>query len=288
MPHQYFDLHTHTCYSADGEKSELNTPKSKAMRARELGLSGIALTDHFDIYEKGFTFPPPRSDTRYFDVEKRRSDILAVRKELESDGFNVFYGVEFGTQFNAPGEVPKILAALGDLDIIVGSVHRTHGGFAFYLSAKANFEGVSDSEIKSAFDDYLADLLWQAKSGEFDTLAHCTYPFRYTVMCGKEHIASVKDYYDEYRQIFRILIEKGKALEINTAGLAQPIHETSPGNDLLKIYRDMGGELITIGSDAHRYDSIGFAVKDTYEVLRGLGFKFQCVFKRREMSVLPL
>lgn len=283
----YFDLHTHTGYSHDSVRQEDNMPKSKALRARELGFSGIAFTDHFDIYEADFKYPPSPDDSRYFDVDSRRADIMALREELGREDFYVCYGVELGGQFTAPPQVKTIIEAFGDLDMIIGSVHRTTAGFAF-SNTKDNFANVSDAELKAHLDIYIKNLLWTAENGTFDTLAHCTYPFRYIVRAGRAHIAQVSDYYDEYRQLFGLLMERQKALEINTAGLLQAIKETSPGVDLIKIYRELGGELITVGSDSHTHQSVGAGVKETCKVLTELGFKHQCLFVKRQMKLLPL
>ena len=87
----------------------------------------------------------------------------------------------------------------------------------------------------------------------------------------------------------KTVIENGKGIEVNTSGLRHPaIHETIPSEKILRIYKELGGEKITVGSDAHRTVDAGRGVVHTFDMLRELGFRYVCAYRRREPEFITL
>ena len=142
--------------------------------------------------------------------------------------------------------------------------------------------------------DYM-DLLrqyfeWELKLAQwdkFDTLAHLTYPLRYIVgNYGKSvDMSAFSEIIDE---ILQTLIRNGKSLEINTAGLRQPIGVTSPDESIVRRYKELGGKLITIGSDAHYAEHLGAGIEQGYELALKCGFDSVAVYQRRMPTMIPI
>ena len=131
---------------------------------------------------------------------------------------------------------------------------------------------------------------WELKLAEwakFDTLAHLTYPLRYIV--GKYHRPVDMSKFDEIiDEILLTLIKNEKSLEINTAGLRQPIGVTSPDEGILRRYKELGGKLITIGSDAHYAEHLGAGIDKGYELALKCGFDKIAVYQDRTPTLIPI
>ena len=118
-----------------------------------------------------------------------------------------------------------------------------------------------------------------------DSLAHIDYEFEKMIRSGcKVHIC---EYFDDFAKLFRLLIDKQTALEVN-CGLLRPLGYTQPCRGLCELYYEMGGELITIGSDAHAARLVGDHVAETVKMLREIGFKSQCVIRDGKMTQIEL
>jgi histidinol-phosphatase (PHP family) len=117
----------------------------------------------------------------------------------------------------------------------------------------------------------------------FCTLAHITYPYRYFKFGGREHLLALEETGRElFEDILKTVIDKGISLEVNTSGLRQGLGQTLPNTDLIKFYKELGGELITVGSDAHHARDLGADIKETAELLKSLGFKYITRYKDRK------
>ena len=93
---------------------------------------------------------------------------------------------------------------------------------------------------------------------------------------------------DQIDQIFRLLIQKDKALEVNTSGLRQKIGRTLPDLPLLRRYRELGGRLVTLGSDAHCTEDLGKGIDEGMETLKAAGFTEFALYVQRQPVLLPL
>ena len=123
--------------------------------------------------------------------------------------------------------------------------------------------------------------------GAFDTLAHMTYPLRY--ITGQYHIqVDMSQYRDLIAEILRTLADNGLGLEINTAGLRREIGQTSPTLEYVKLFRDLGGEILTFGSDAHRAQDLGAGIECAMDMAKEAGFSYFAFFKKRNPRMLRL
>lgn len=279
------DLHTHTNFSPDAE----STPEQMCGRAAELGLAAYAITDHCDC---NFWYPLENCEsTTATDAEMYGAgeyanasiDCQTALKEKYSGRLNLLCGIELGQPLQNPERAEEI-ASRPELDFIIGSHHQNAGENDFYW---IEYDKLDSSEIYRLLDDYFCQVYEMSKWGKFDVLGHLTYPLRY--ICGEYGIdIDMKRYDDVIREIFCTLIHSGKGIEINTSGLRQKYGLTFPTLDYIKLYRELGGEIITLGSDAHCAADIGKGIFEGAELAKAAGFKYISYFKERKPTFMRL
>ncbi len=259
------DLHMHTLSSFDGNYSAAQMCESAVANS----LSTIAITDHFDVdfYERhnlGF-----RQKSSYEDI--------VSAKETFSDRILLLRGIEMG---QPTYDLPLTSESLEryEYDFVIGSIHNLRNMPDF---GELDYKSMTADEIYELLGKYFEEMLLLAKWNGFDTLAHLTYPMRYIVQAGRNEIElsrfdSVTD------EIFKTLIANGKALEINTSGLRQPIGKTMPTENYVCRYRELGGELLTLGSDAHFTEHVGAGIDEGYAIAERCGFEYVTYFKNRK------
>lgn len=249
-----FDSHLHTSYSFD---SDAPAELMCAGYAR-LGFEGIAVTDHYDIdgIEDGY----------YADVDlrKRRRELEALR-ERYAGNLDIVCGIELG-QPHLRSESAKRFLEHENFGFVIASVHniRLTPDFIFI-----NYPAAPDELIESLYRRYVVELAQAAAFPGADALAHITYPLRYIHRDGRD--LDLSHFYGEYRKLFHVMTESGVALELNTSGLRKG-DGTSPTEELLALYRDCGGTLVSCGSDAHLVSDCGADIENGYEMLRRAGF----------------
>ena len=165
-----------------------------------------------------------------------------------------------------------------EYDFVIGSIHNPrnqpdYGDF--------DYASLSQAEIYAMLDNYFEEELLLAKWNGFDTFAHLTYPMRYIVQAGRNDIG-LDRYGDITDEIFKVIAANGRALEINTSGLRQPIGKTMPTENYVKRFRELGGELLTLGSDAHFTEHTGAGIDEGYAIAERCGFEFVTYFKDRK------
>lgn len=259
------DLHMHTSSSFDGNYSAAMMCES----AIENGLATIAITDHFDVdfFER-----------HNLDFRQKSSyeDICSV-KDVLSDKIRILRGIEMGQPTYDLALTEKSLARY-EYDFVIGSIHNPrnqpdYGDF--------DYAALAQDEIYAMLDNYFEEELMLAKWNGFDTFAHLTYPMRYIVQAGRKDIV-LDRYNDITDEIFKVLVANGKALEINTSGLRQPIGKTMPTENYVKRFKDLGGEFLTLGSDAHFTEHVGAGIDEGYAIAERCGFKYVTYFKDRK------
>ena len=264
------DFHTHCNFSTDSDA----TPEAMVWGAIEKGLTHLCLTDHMDLNYPGTSKTSPLFEfdpTDYFAV-------LSPLKETCREKLNLGIGVELGLRPGRPDLNRQMQQMLEDytFDFVLGSVHLLDNDDPYYESYWQN------RSAKDVLSKYFNDMLSSLKEYDnFDSLGHLDYLIRYIpAVCGE------KDYvFDEYKEvldeIFKFLIKKDKALEINTAGLIKGLPCFHPKLETLKRYLELGGKKITIGSDGHAPDKIATEFKKTEELLLSCGIKGYYVYKNR-------
>lgn len=262
------DYHIHSCFSSDSD-ADLS---SIIERAIALELTKICITDHHDIdfvvHEEGD-----------MDFQLDTSSYLKALKNIREaykGKIDVRLGVELGLMNTIADKVTAFTAKYPEFDFIIGSSHLVHGMDPYYPEY---YEGRTEKE---ALRDYFESILENVSlMDNYNVYGHLDYAVRYCP--SGENAFAFDDHKDIFEAIFKIIIPKGKGIEINTGSLYKNMSYAHPHMDILKLYRDMGGEIITVGSDAHdpKYLCYGF---ETYvrDVLTSLGYKYFCTFKEQK------
>ena len=257
------DLHMHTSSSFDG-----NYPASEMVGAAvNAPLATIAFTDHFDVdfYERHNL--GVRQQTSY-------EDIMSV---VGADNIRILRGIEMG-QPTYDVELTEKSLARYEYDFVIGSIHNLRNMPDF---GDLDYKSMTEERIYELLDEYFNEMLLLAKWNGFDTLAHLTYPMRYIVQAGRNEI-ELSRFDGIIDEIFKTLIANGKALEINTSGLRQPIGKTMPTENYVRRYKELGGEYLTLGSDAHFTQHVGANIDDGYAIAERCGFEYVTYFENRK------
>lgn len=260
------DSHMHTSFSTDSE-----TPAEEMILAAiEKGLESVCITDHMDV-----DFPPDEElgDHPFlFDPDEYFRKLGALRDQYR-DRLEVRIGIELGLQPHL-GEVYERLTRSYPFDFVIGSVHLVDG-MDPYLGEV--FRGKSDGEVyRRAFQQTIENI---RAVGCYDSLGHLDYVVRYGMHQAKEY--SYQAFSDEIDVILKHLIANGKGLEVNTAGFKYGLDFFNPHPDVLTRYLELGGEIVTIGADAHRPEHVAWEFSRCAEILKTLGFKYYAEFKNR-------
>ena len=265
-----FDLHTHCTLSFDGRSSA----EEMVSQAAKLGLKHYALTDHVDLGDHA----DPDFDLEAT-VNGAREQIPALREKY-ADRLDVIYGVELGQAVHDHELAEKLLAE-NDYDFVIGSTHNIRGYDDFY------FLDYRENDPVELLGIYFGELLETAETADFDIMAHITYPLRY-ITGEYGTVIDMKRYDGIIGEIFRMLIRNGRGIEINTSGLRQKIGVTMPDAPLVKRYYELGGRILTIGSDAHCADDLGKGIAEGIELAKACGFSEIAVFKGRKPTFIRI
>lgn len=256
------DLHNHSEFSFDSQ-----TPiEENIIAAINKGLQYISVTDHLDLikvtdnYKDGIDIPG------YFEKVKY------LRKKYKGK-INILYGVEVGIQ--------KETALLNDeitkqfnYDFIIGSLHCIKEEDIYFANL---FERYSSKEL---FELYYSEMYKAVKDTKnYDILGHMDYIDRYAP--SQNRVPDISDNKEIIIEILKYLIENNKGIEVNTAGIRAGLSYMHPTIEVLKWYKKLGGEIITIGSDAHRKEDIGSGVNEACNMLKELGYTGIYIFKER-------
>ncbi len=251
------DYHTHTHYSFDGAPDA--THDAMCRRALEIGLSDIAFTDHCDIngeVEGLYTL---------YHATEAFAEMQAV-KEKYKGRLNVVCGIELGNATQYPAEAAAVLAA-HPYDFVIGSLHNLRGVPDFCM---LKYDMMTEPHIASLFDRALDETIDMVEHTDgLTTVGHITYMHRYVTLAQKK--LDFKPFYDKLTHLYRIIIDRDLALEINVSTLWKGLGIAMPTMELLKLYRDCGGRLVTVGSDAHAPETLGKAIRKGYALLRTVG-----------------
>lgn len=254
----YCDSHTHSDNSFDAESSV----DEMCRKALTLGLDAIAVTDHC---EAPFIDCGENCEFGSFDrqIPKSVADARAAQAQYRGK-LKVICGMELGEPTHDPAQTAKALA-YGDFDFILASVHNLRGYDDFY------YMDYSKTDVDALLRLYFRELQDTAAFPHFDSLAHLTYPLRYIVE-REGYYPDLSKFQDEIDTIFKILIKNQKALEINVSGLFKDIRTTLPDESLVRRFRQLGGEYVTIGTDAHSTEMLGRGLQEGMAVAKRAGF----------------
>lgn len=257
-----FDCHTHTHFSHDSECD----PHDSLKAAKEREIAGFAITDHCDI--------------EYCKLQDVKTPIKRSADCAHEMGDSVLAGVEIGEAKWHKKDAEEVMAG-SNFDIVLGSVHAVqYKDFTMPYSG-IDFSRFSQDEINEYLSQYFDDMLEMIKTTDFDVLSHLTCPLRY--ISGKYGVAiDLKEFADKTDIILKEIINRGIALEINTSCLDTNYNALMPDIPIIERYKEFGGYLLTLGSDAHIAKRIAHGFDYALSELSRLGFKNIYYYKNRK------
>ncbi len=257
------DCHMHTGFSLDSDSDPEDMIKSAVSR----GLDAVCITDHED---KDYI---NEGNPWTFDVDQYFSELRKLQ-ERYCGQIDIRIGAEIGLQPHLGGYYRDYVRQ-NPFDFVIGSVHLIRSKDPYY---KEFFERRSDTD---AYEETFAETYEDIRSVEdFDVLGHMDYVVRYGANKEKEY--SYAKFSDQIDQILRYLIEHGKGIELNTAGLKYGLPFAHPHPDVLRRYRELGGEIITVGADAHKPEHVAYGFFQAPEILKNCGFWYYTEFVGRK------
>lgn len=254
-----FDYHMHSHFSADCSVSM----EDMIMGSVKKDLKEICFTEHID-----YDYP---DDTIVFefDLQEYTNHLTTLQQKYEGQ-ILLKKGIEIGVQ-------PHLLERYTELineqnfDFIICSMHTTERKGLHYGDL---FIGKTFEEAHKAYYD---ELLYCVKNFKhFNVLGHVDLVKRYS----KEQPAY--NFHEEFTAIFNEIIPAGKGIELNTSGVRYGLPSGLPSNDVLRLYKQCGGEIITLGSDAHRVSEIAFQFPESLKLLKSIGFKYITTFNQQQ------
>lgn len=259
------DFHTHTGFSDD-----CDIPPEKMLEsAYAKGIKTLAVTDHYDP-----GYPDPEFPfTIDFEAYQKR---LQKLKEEYQGRMEILTGLEVGIMDGQFEAANKIINAF-PYDFIIGSFH-CYRGKDLYTYDYSNIDGPAMLED---FYTWMYDCLKEFDN--YDILGHFSILDRYI---GKLYdYAPVEEIIDE---ILKLLIQRGKGIEINTSSFKYGTGTWLPRESILKRYRQLGGEILTFGSDAHDPQYYQYHFNDAVELAKSLGYRYYCKFRERKPEFIAL
>lgn len=266
-----FDSHIHSTFSPDSGIS----PQSACARAILLSLEGIAITDHID-YDY-----PGHEDEYIVDFEKYFRALDDLRNSFSSK-LNIIKGIEIGLQPHVLEQTFNEIKNY-DFDFIIGSVHIINRLDPY--ADKEVYNGTKE-QVYARYLEEILDLI--SKYEYFDVLGHIDYIIRNA--CYDDNTLYYQDHACLIDEIFKLIINRGQGIEINTRSYIPKRNRGRFSLDprLLTRYRELGGEIITIGSDSHSVDYIGYEFNCYIEIIRNAGFRYIAYYKERKPVFLPI
>lgn len=264
-----WDMHMHTSFSGDSKASMASMVES----AERKGLHGICFTDHLDIDY------PNEPELFLLDLNTYFPAIEQL-KTKSLDKLPICAGIELGLQPHLAAEHQEIVRTY-PFDFVIGSSHIVHGADPYdpeYFQYKSEH---------SAYLEYFTSILENLEAfTDFDVYGHIDYVVRYGP--NKNRAYSYEIYEDILDAILEKIISLGKGIEINTGGFRHGLGHPNPTEDIVRRYHELGGEIITIGSDAHTPEHIAYDFDKIPVILKDAGFHYFTIFKNRKPEFLPI
>ena len=267
-----YDCHLHTEFSGDCDVPV----RIQIEKAISLGMKEICITDHFD-------------HGSWFCEENYELDIpayISALKELQhkyQNQIRINIGVELGLMNREEKFLKQFAEQNGDdFDYIIGSSHFLGNcdpyGDAYWgsVNEEETFEAYFDASLKRV----------RRLHDTFDAYGHLDYIVRYAPNKNKNY--SYEKYAHLIDPLLQVLVDNGKYLECNTGGYKYGLEEPNPCRPILSRYRELGGEAVTVGSDAHGPAHVGIGFERCRELLLDCGFRYYAVFHGRKAEMVKL
>ena len=279
----FADYHVHTSYSDDSEYPMEEVVKD----AISFGLDEICFTDHVDYgvkrdwddprgmtYRRGGAGEPERMALANVDYPRYATEIAALREKYK-DQITLKMGIEFGIQTHTIPQYEKLFS-VWPFDFIILSVHQVEDK-EFWTQ---DFQrGRTQTEYNLRYYEEILALVQQYH--HYSVLGHMDLISRY----DKAGPFSFEKIRPIVKEILKTIIFDGKGIEVNTSCYRYGLNDLTPSTDILRLYRDLGGRIITIGSDSHRKEHLGAYIAETLNILKTIGYKEVYTFE--QMQPIP-
>lgn len=269
------DYHVHSCCSFDADSKARMSEMARAELKR--GVTEICFTDHCDFGCQETIQIGPNN----FQLPKSQAHQFIDAMERAPEGIDIRLGLELG-EGNHDTARAKRIYSMPEYDFILGSLHNLRGEKDFYYIEYESLE-----QCYELYERYLDELIELASVPCFDVMAHIGYCLRYMHKRGFEAELTLERYGDRVDTLLRTLIENGRGIELNCASLVPGGHADAllmpfPSVPILRRYRELGGDIVTVGSDAHNVKSAGLGVAEGYELLRENGFRYVATYRHHK------
>ena len=251
------DYHMHSKYSFDA----MQTIEQAVEKAISMNINEICMTEHI-------SFDPDDKSYNYFNFKDYENEIDELSIKYRNK-IKIKTGLEAGEIHLYKNEYHKYFSE-NRLDFIIGSIHN--------INRKGLNTNIRENGVHATYENYFNQVLILAQEADFDVLGHLDLIQRYAF--NVDGVYDFNNYKEIIHEILKTLIAKGKGIEVNTSGLKNNL--LFPKLEILQMYKDLKGEIITVGSDSHNYDRVGENIESTYNLLKDMGFKYVFTFENRK------
>lgn len=267
----FYDYHVHTYYSDDS----CYPMKSVISDAIKKGIKEIAITDHVDYGVKldHDVITGTKSTDKMFNVNYPLfyNEITKLQKKFKNE-IEIKIGMEFGVQTHTINDFEKLFAKY-PFDFIILSCHQS-GNKEFW-----NQEFQKNKSQKEYNEGYYAEIQAVIKRYKnYSVLGHLDLINRY----DKMGIYPFQNVRDTIADILKAIIEQGKGIEVNTSSFRYGLDDLTPSKAILELYKDLGGKILTFGSDSHEPSHLGAYINDVMETVKAMGFKHYCTYNKMQ------
>ena len=266
-----FDGHVHSDCSPRGVHSMMSLCEQAVNR----GLMGFAVTDCCDC---------DRFDEMQFSERIRESAYCVYKaRSVFENSLIISNGIEVGQPLDNIGKADKIINSF-PFDVVLASVKKYPDGIKV---SDINYSELTETEIVKHLESYYKSLLETSNWDNFDVLSQLTLPMRY-VNSKSAPDFSIRHCDDIIEEILKKLAEDGKALEINTSALRSKLNMILPPVRYLRMFRELGGEFITVGSGSHSCSSLGSDLSEGISLIYEAGFSSYCYYEKRKPILINI
>lgn len=260
------DYHHHTDHSFDSKAPMIEVCKQAIAREVE----EICFTEHFSVN--------PLSPTYGHMNFKKYFDDIKSCQQIFHDQLSIKAGIELCEPHLLIDQYQSVLQDW-KFDCILGSIHNINNTkLRTFYNEKRN--------LTVSFTEYFQEVFKMASIAEIDVLAHVDLLKRYSINLEENY--QFNDFKGIIAEILKIAIKRNVGIEINTSGMRGKLQDFMPTYDVLKLYKDLGGELLTIGSDSHAVDTVGSHLKDAVYLAKEAGFRYLYIYSQRNPSPIKI
>ncbi|MDD3804367.1 MAG: histidinol-phosphatase HisJ family protein [bacterium] len=252
----HIDLHNHTRFSYDSNRSMEET----VIEAIEKNVKVFGFSDHLDFNEND-------PGNEYYNGCMQKKEFERLSKKYEGK-IELLLGIEASLE-NAYSEKVRNAFKKHSFRYRIMSAHFVEGIVISDWIERTEREARTSDEVD--YSPYFDSLKRIVSFQEYDILGHIDYYKKYSKFT--DHHKTSQKHEKEYREILKKVVDGGKVIEVNTSGLRHSCREQFPSTEILRLYRDVGGEFVATGSDSHKSGDVAFKFDEVYNIIDNLGLK---------------